>query len=355
MRIPKISSRRTAGGTVRYFCKIGYKQVSLGTDLAIAEREVIRLAFEHERKTSPVDGRSPCIHAVAYEWLDWVKIHRAASTYDQHKRIMLLFLDSIHPDMRVEELKRHHVLDWIESVPGWRNGGRTQGICTVHACLSWCCKRDKIPYNPIEKIERPEKGHRETILTDDQKHLILSSIESIEFRNVFVFCLEQGVRPHEARTLTARQINFDAKTVRFDRNSHKTGRKTMVSRFVYLTPASANLLRQLVRKFPTGPVFRDEANQPWTRHTIHRRFRKLRTKHAELPQDLSTYVLRHTYVTEALAAGMSDVVVAELAGHSDPTMIQRTYGHMRKKKAAMLEAAAKLSVIRADGVRHLVG
>ena len=356
MNIPKLSSRTLPSGKVQYYCKINYRQVVLGSDLKVAQRELVRLAMQHAGNQAPIDGASPRFHTLAYEWLNWIRMNRKPNTYDQHLRVMTMFLETIPIDTRVDEIKRHHVLDWVESVPGWSNGGRTQGICTVHACLSWACKRDKITYNPIAEIERPEKGHRETIVTDEQKQLILASITDKAFRDFFVFCVEQGVRPHEARTVQASQIDLVGGMIVFARDEHKTGDKTRKSRLIYLTPTSINLLRSLVAKWTTGPVFRDERGQPWTRHTIHRRFRKLRTLHKDaLPKDLSSYVLRHTYVTEALAAGISDTVIAELVGHADPTMIQRVYGHMRKKTAAMKDVAARLSVVRSDGTRQTAG
>ncbi len=43
------------------------------------------------------------------------------------------------------------------------------------------------------------------------------------------------------------------------------------------------------------------------------------------------YALRHTFFTEGLANGVDAVVLAELGGHRDLTMVARTYGHLAKK------------------------
>ena len=46
---------------------------------------------------------------------------------------------------------------------------------------------------------------------------------------------------------------------------------------------------------------------------------------------VDSYALRHTFFTEGLANGVDAVVLAELGGHRDLTMVARTYGHLAKK------------------------
>ena len=55
------------------------------------------------------------------------------------------------------------------------------------------------------------------------------------------------------------------------------------------------------------------------------------------------YAMRHAYVTDAIAAGLPDAMVAELAGHADTRMIS-TYTHV-KQRGDLLAAAR----VRGDG------
>jgi integrase len=65
---------------------------------------------------------------------------------------------------------------------------------------------------------------------------------------------------------------------------------------------------------------------------------------------LMSYALRHTFFTEGLANGVNAVVLAELGGHRDLTMVARTYGHLAKKHDFL-----RGSLKKALGTRKRIG
>jgi ABC-type polysaccharide/polyol phosphate transport system ATPase subunit len=53
---------------------------------------------------------------------------------------------------------------------------------------------------------------------------------------------------------------------------------------------------------------------------------------------ITVYAYRHSFATDALLAGNSLAVVAELLGHSDTRMVGKVYGHLDQQKSHLLDA-----------------
>lgn len=52
------------------------------------------------------------------------------------------------------------------------------------------------------------------------------------------------------------------------------------------------------------------------------------TDQAGIKKRVYTHLLRHSFITNALRAGMSSVLVSKIAGHSSLRMIERVYSHL---------------------------
>ena len=90
-----------------------------------------------------------------------------------------------------------------------------------------------------------------------------------------------------------------------------------------------------------GYVFAATSGTYYDRSNIRDRWHKVREA-AGLPK-VRPYVTRHTYATILLSEGVDVLTIAKLLGHTDPTLVMRTYGHvlktMQTKAAVILEKA----------------
>lgn len=336
MRVPKIFSRVRASGNRHWYVRIDGKQVALGSDETAAKREYKMIVL---RLNAGEPGQSMRLGSLVGRYLDWSKKHHATATYHEHARILTDLVDYLPQRIAVEAITRGNVIEWLEAHPRWHNGGRRSAISSLSACLRWAIERELIERNPIAEIKRPPKGKRKQVVSDTAMTQILAGIDSDAFRDVVLFAIEQGARPEEIRKIEARQYDCERGLIVLQVDEHKTGAKTQRKRIIYLTEASKEIVERLIASHKDGPIFCDEVGKPWTRHTISSRFRTLYRR--GLPR-ISIYALRHTYVTRGLAKGLSDSMVAELAGHSDPSMVQRVYGHLVEEVDAVREAARRL-------------
>ncbi len=133
---------------------------------------------------------------------------------------------------------------------------------------------------------------------------------------------ETGCRPLEARSIEARHVDFNNELVHFPPSEAKGG---LADRVIFLTDKAAEILRANFDR--EGPLFVNTKGKPWTKDSIGCRFKRLKMK---LGKAMCAYAIRHSYATEGLKSGMDSLVLAQLMGHADTTMLSRTYAHLAR-------------------------
>jgi hypothetical protein len=67
--------------------------------------------------------------------------------------------------MRVDQLRVHHIKDWIDS-HSWRASYCRGAMTAVARSMNWALKKGHIEHNPIwQKLGKPPAGKREMVLS----------------------------------------------------------------------------------------------------------------------------------------------------------------------------------------------
>ena len=206
-----------------------------------------------------------------------------------------------------------------------------------------------------------------------------------EFRDLLTAAWETGARPNELYTVEASFLDEANACWIFPIRLSK-GRK--VQRVVYLTDSAMEIARRLSLARPKGPIFCNNQGKPWNMSSVKCRFqnlqvnlgrkrlRELGLEPPKLPRlkasegadparrreqerqvlerrrritllarehgpRYNLYAFRHSFVTEALVAGLDAVTVSVLVGHRDTTMISRHYAHLAGRHDFLRDAAKK--------------
>src|SRR5437868_1359411 len=128
------------------------------------------------------------------------------------------------------------------------------------------------------KQDRPLR--RERLLHAGERKFIFESIPDPAFRQYLFALQESGARPGEVRKLSREHVNLQIGAWVFQQ--HKTKGKTGRPRVVYLTPAMLELTKDLLRRQPDGPLFRNSRGEPWTKDAVVQRMDALRAKFPRL-------------------------------------------------------------------------
>jgi integrase len=283
------------------------------------------------------DPRAILAREVCDRFLVATKKSVEARTFAWYRNYLQSFCD-LHGGVRAADLRPLHLTGWLDRHPGWKSS-RRHAVIAVKRCFGWAENEGVIDKSPFRAVKKPPVGRRDRILSAEEKREILEAIRDRPFRQ-FVFALyETGCRPSEVARVTA--ANFDAARSVWVFDEHKTRKRTGKPRIVYLTPAMVELTGELVKQYPTGPLFRGNRNKKgFTRNGIRCRFRRLRAKLPHL-RGVVSYTARHTYCTEALANGVGVMEVAELLGHKGTAMVEAHYAHLDQKTQHMLDAAKR--------------
>lgn len=361
----------------QFVVNIGGKRHYLGPDRTKAYQEWHRLSTQERPRITKNH-----VVAVLDEFLEWCATDRPDS-YEWYSIRINAFARTC-PTLRISSLKPEHVRAWVKTK---KSDGHKRGcIIAISRALNWAVKEGVIEKNPLQHMEKPSPGRRETFLTPEEFAKLLSQVTDEAFADLLTFCWETGCRPQEVFRLETRHVE-ETRCVFPESESKGKKRK----RVIYLTPVAAEILKRLVARYPEGRLFRNADGKPWHRNNVACRFgrlqqrlagkvileerdveslaaelkkrkpkktvggievikteadlrrearKKLRAKMATSPK-YALYHLRHSYCQRALKNGVDPITLAELMGHSSAAMIMRIYQHLAQDKSHMADAAKR--------------
>lgn len=316
-----------------WYVQLRGRQLSLGKN----ETEAYRRYHELMASNAPV-GESATVEQLFERYLDWVEEHRKPATYDKIRRNLSAFARFIGKQQRVSKITGADLSNWVESEKTWGSTTRNEAIGNVIRCLNWAVGKRHISSHNVSSVpDKPRRKRRETTFTEAEWTTLRSHVPDRQFGDFLDFLRETGCRPIEARTMEARHVDLDASLVIFKTSEAKGERH---QRVIYLTERAKEIVARLMDRHPTGPLMRNTRGGAWTKDSVNCRCQRLSKK---LGKPVFAYAIRHTYATDGLKAGADAIVLAELLGHRDTSMLAKTYAHLAKDADFLKRQAQRLS------------
>lgn len=233
----------------------------------------------------------------------------------------------------------------------WGPGSQRNFMQGVTAAFNWGVTAGMIAKNPLASIEKPAATSRgaEALLGTNAEEieathaLILATVRA-HWRPFIQALKDTGARPGELAAATAADFDETLRafvfrkemTRRSDRFAHKTSKHK--DRVIFLSGKTLENVKELVKKYPTGQLFRRRNGKPFEKVNFVDRFLKL-SRRLKMP-NLTAYSYRHTWATEMLKAGMDVDTLASLMGNS-ATVIRQHYSHLLADKQGLREKLEK--------------
>ena len=236
-------------------------------------------------------------------------------------------------DMTADDINRIKTAETVKGVKGVTIAGRMRVLRTL---LRWAVKHgymDAVPEWPemppliYEKLVPPTPAEIRAMLDVAPEHI----------KRVIILGSQMGIRVGPSELLRLRWSDVDIK------------------RKVVRVPSSRKNPREPWREVPIReellPMFekwKETDASTYAVYVVNRKGKQigsikkawaLTLKKAGITRRIRPYDLRHTFATEAIAAGVDIGTVASLMGHTDPTMLLNHYQHvMTRQKIAAVEA-----------------
>jgi integrase len=314
------------------------------------------------------DGDRAVIGGLCERYLRWVRDNRSPRSLRKRKNALQSFLDHVGK-IRVCDLRKHHLDAWLARMAEPRTDGRMKKVVrwgpttrriaieAVQAMLNWAVGRGIVTKNPVARFERPGVVRRglHCVVTEEQHRLLLGRAGRRKhkgFALLLTALYETGARPGEVRCVEASHYNpkvgargawvIDADPAQQEGNNKLAYRGKR--RVIYLTGNLKAAVEELNARYPSGAIFRNEWDEPFTEDTLSNRFFRTRElinddfarqgKPKPIPEEVTLYGYRHQFVTEWLTQGKPAAHLAALLGTS-VTMIEKHYSHLTENSAAI--------------------
>lgn len=260
-----------------------------------------------------------------------------ACARDAQQRFERTVYDTTFGDTRLAAVRAQHIRDWRDALLG--RGGERLGVAATNrtvtalkAALNFAIYEGYATAQLSGELRRVRplpggKGRRDLYLDLGQRRALLhAAIGAV--RDLIEGAALTGARAGELINATVSQFDVRTRTMVF---SGKTG-----DRKVPLSPAAEALFKRLAgARSSESRLFVRDDGMPW-RHSDWDGLVRDAAKAAGLPARAGSgtclYTLRHSFITEALMAGLSTLEVARLVGTS-VVMIEKHYGHLAGQAA----------------------
>jgi len=233
----------------------------------------------------------------------------------------------------VDQLKKGHVLHWVETHDTWRSPvSQRDALIIVQAAFNRAERMHNVQ-NPLIGLKKPSSRPRLHSFTPEDETAIYETTDQA-YGDFLFAAIHTGLRPFcELARLTAKDVIVAERGMMWRVYSSKT-RKTRV---IPIRPEVADLTRQLMSdRCKSGSVlFQNPQGNPWKKVTGVARFRAIKSalnwNQNSVKNQYSNYTARHTFAHRMLAgywnngAGCSIETLAELMGNS-PAVAFAHYG-----------------------------
>ena len=245
------------------------------------------------------------------------------------------FAAQVGERLRVDQLRVHHVSEWLDAKTDWGNSTKAGAVCAVRRAFRWATEQGHLDKYPLFGLKAPAKEAREVVLTEKQLKAVLAAVKDDGFRDVLEFLRNTGARPQEACRADIGHVELKTSRIVFQPSEAK-GKKP---RAIYLNDDAFAIVKRCAGCRTEGPLFRNSLGKRWTSNAIRQRFARLASKVGGVRY--CAYNLRPTFATAALEKGLDPITISTLMGHADASTLARTYQHLAKNPKHLIEAAKK--------------
>lgn len=266
-------------------------------------------------------------------------------------------------DIEIQKVTVTELQDFINSKKDYANSYIDKIYEMLGSIFKEAIKRDIIVKNPLLNVIKPKSSKKDKeveALTVDEQKAFVEELKDEQYKNIFLVALHTGMRIGEILALQPKDIDFDNKLINIDNTltKNKTGKvivgettKTYEStRKIPITIILEPILKDSIANYISNKnnlLFCHSNGSVIAPSTINTQFKKI-CKNASIKvitvkkkhgidlegkpkyvnyhtSTVNTHMLRHTYATRCIEAGIPAPVLQKLLGHKDISITINTY------------------------------
>jgi integrase len=334
-----------------------------------AEAELVRLKAAAD-KGEYVDPSKTTLGEFLDRWETWAATQVSAKTLERYKELARHHVKPHLGASRIQKLKPVNFAELYGKLQKAKPEGADLAPRTVghvhrlmHRVFSHAVKWGIITSNPVSAADPPRVERAEIeILAPEEIKSVLKALRGRSLYPVAVLALATGMRRGELAALSWADVDLDGGKVRVKCSLEQTNAglafkppKTQAGRrAITIPPGVVTELRrhwreQQEKRLALGLgkaadrdlVFARADGSAWPPDSLTADWART-VKMLKLPT-VTFHALRHTHVSQLIAAGLDVVTVSRRIGHSNPTVTLSVYAHLfgntDERAAAAVETA----------------
>jgi integrase len=320
-----------------------------------AEAELVRLKAAANRGDY-VDPVKTTLAEFLDKWETWAAAQVAGKTFERYRELLAHHVRPHLGAIRIQRLRTSDFADLYGRLqrPKAEGGAglapRTVGHVhrLLHRIFGHAVKWGVVTANSIAAAEPPRvPGNEIDILAPGEIRTVLQALRGRALYPVAVVGLATGMRRGEIAGLRWGDVDFDGGRIRVERSLEQTNGglafkapKTKAGRRIVSIPPSIvaelrdhwrrqqeqRLALGMGKAGPDDLVFARADGRPWPPDSLTTAWQKT-VASLKLPK-VTLHALRHTHVSQLIAAGLDVVTVSRRIGHSNPTVTLKVYAHL---------------------------
>jgi integrase len=286
---------------------------------------------------------------------DWATANVGPKTLERYRQLLRLYVKPHVGSIRIQKLRAVH-LNELYSVL-LRSGGADGAVLSarsvghvhrvLHRALGHAATWGVVSQNVASLVAPPPVPDEEIkILTEEQIGAILRHLGGRSLRPIVSFLLGTGARRGEALAVRWGDVNFQKNVVRIERSLEQTkgsirvkspktknGRRNVTFSPWLAAELRSHRARQDERRLALGmgrapddsPVFARWNGEFRSPSRLSQDFAAVMDV---LKIDCTLHGLRHTHVSQLIAAGLDILTISRRIGHASPAITLNVYSHM---------------------------
>lgn len=239
----------------------------------------------------------------------------------------------------LQEVTKDQLQDFFFSLKNYSNSYISKIYQLVKLTYEEAVNEEKLLKSPMSKIIKPKSNKQDKkieALTLEEHQTFVHSLENEPYRNIFLIAINTGMRIGEILALEPKDIDFSQNIIKvsktisrddFNRYVIKKGTKTYAgTREIPFSDNLKQVLKNCIAEKENnefGLLFSYDgtAMRPSTMNIVFKRI----CKNLNFKGSYNFHMLRHTFATRCIEAGMPAHVLQKLLGHTDVSITINTY------------------------------
>ena len=279
-------------------------------------REIIKIMREYDVQTAQVYDRSNLPRRVeAFLAAKRIDGCRPKTIKGYRERLKLFMTQCSKPVQKIttDDLREH--IAYLVDERHLKDNSVQAHINCLRSFFQWLTDEDAIRKNPMRKIKslRIDKLRSRHPLTAEQLELARDGCRGYKEKALVEFLVSSGCRVSEVAGLRVEDIDWQQRKCQVIGKGNK-------QRTVYFSVRAKLMLQLYIKERRGGDALFASSRAPYeplSDRGIEKIISKL-GKRIGMDRPLYPHLMRHTFASHALSAGMDLTVIQHLLGHTDP-------------------------------------